>query len=61
MTEEPTLPRQRKRLNYSILTYIEGHENGKEDYHPNTQVDHFKQIYFDALDNIINAIKDRFD
>ena len=61
MTEEPTLPRKRKRPNYSILTYIEGHENGKEDYHPNSPVDHFKQIYFDALDNIINAIKDRFD
>ena len=61
MIEEPTLPRKRKRPNYSILTYIEGHENGKEDYHPNSPVDHFKQIYFDALDNIINAIKDRFD
>ena len=61
MIEEPTLPRKRKPPNYSILTYNEGHENGKEDYHGNSPVDHFKQIYFDALDNIINAIKDRFD
>ena len=45
MIEEPTLPRKRKRPNYSILTYIEGHENGKEDYHPDSPVDHFKQIY----------------
>ena len=61
MIEEPRLPRKRKRPNYSIWTYIEGRENGKEDYHPNSPVDRFKQIYFDALDNIINAIKDRFD
>ena len=61
MIEEPTLPRKRKRPSYSILTYIEGHENGKGDCHQNSPVDYFKQIYFDALDNIINAIKDRFD
>ena len=29
--------------------------------HPNNPVDHFKEIYFDALENIISAIKDRFD
>ena len=50
MTEEPTLPRKRKRPNWSILIYIEGHENGKEDYHPNS-----------LTDNIINAIVHRFD
>ena len=61
MIEEPTLPRKRKRPKYSILIYTEGHENGKEDYHPNSPVDHFKQVYFDALGNIINAIEDRFD
>ena len=61
MIEEPALPRKRKRPNYLILIYIEGHENGKEVYHPNSLVDHFKQIYFDTLGNIINAIKDRFD
>ena len=61
MIYEPTLTRKRKQPNYSTLTYIENHEHGKEDYHPNSPVNHFKQIYFDALDNIINAIKDRFD
>ena len=59
MIEEPTLPRKRKQPNYSILTYIEGHEKGREDYHANSPVHHFKQIYFVALDNIINAIIDR--
>ena len=60
MIEKPTLSRKRKQPNYSILTYIEGHENGKEDYHPYSLVDYFKQIYFDALDSIINAIKNWF-
>ena len=52
MIEEPTLPRKRNQPNYSILTYIEGHENSKEDYHPNSPVDHFKQIYFDVPSRI---------
>ena len=42
MIENPALPRKRKRPNYSILTYIEGQENGKEDYHPNSPADYFK-------------------
>ena len=29
MIEKPTLPRKQKQLNYSILTYIGSHENGK--------------------------------
>ena len=44
MTEEPTLPRKRKQPNYLILTYTEGHKNGKEDYHPKSPVTSNKSI-----------------
>ena len=44
ITEEPTLPRKRKQPNYLVLNYIEGHKNGKEDYHPNSPVTLNKSI-----------------
>lgn len=59
--KEPSLPRKRKRPDYSILTFVEGYEGSNESFHPDTPADHFKQIYFEALDAIINAIKDRFN
>ena len=56
------LPRKRKKPNYSILQYVEGNPKPTgEAYHPENAYDHFKQIYFEALDTIVNAINDRFD
>ena len=58
----PMLPRKRKKPNYSILQYVEGNPRPTEDvYHPENAYDHLKQIYFEALDAIVNAINDRFD
>ena len=58
----PMLPRKRKKPNYSILQYVEGNPKPTgEAYHPENAYDHFKQIYFEALDAIVNAINDRFD
>ena len=58
----PMLPRKRNKLNYSILQYVEGNPKPTgEAYHPENAYNHFKQIYFEALDAIVNAIKDRFD
>ena len=58
----PMLPRKRKKPNYSILQYVEGNPKPTgEAYHPENAYDHFKQIYFEALDAIVNTINDRFD
>ena len=58
----PTLPRKRKKPNYSILQDVEGNPKPTgEAYHPENAYDHFKQIYFEVLDAIANAINDRFD
>ena len=53
----PMLPRKRKKPNYSILQYVEGNPKPTgEAYHPENAYDHLKQIYFEALDAIVNAI-----
>ena len=58
----PMLPRKRKKPNYSILQYVEGNPKPTgEAYHPKNAYDHFKEIYFEALDAIVSAINDRFD
>ena len=45
---KPTLPRKRKKPNYSILQYVIAH-------------DYFKPMYFQALDVAISVISDRFE
>ena len=59
--DEPHLKRKRKVPKYSILQYLVGQETASEADHPATVEDEFRQIHFDALDHITNAIKDRFD
>ena len=54
------LPRKRKKPNYSILQYVEGNPRPTgEAYHPENAHDYFKQIYFEELDAIVNAINDK--
>ena len=58
----PMLPRKRKKPNYSILQYVEGNPKPTgEAYHRENAYDHLKQIHFEALDAIVNAINDKFD
>ena len=57
----PSLPRKRKNPNYSILIYLDGVKSTDESYAPATPYEHYKNIYTNALDAIINSIKDRFD
>ena len=58
----PAVPRKHKCPNYSILQYTEGNSSTTgEGCYPKTAVDHFKPIYMEALDAIINSIKDRFE
>lgn len=62
--EEPMLPRKRRRPKYSILQYVQGHEEtarNTEAYHPESAADHYRIIYFDAIDTVVMAIKDRFE
>ena len=59
--DEPHLKRKRKVPKYSILQYLDGQETTSEAHHPATVEDEFRQIYFDALDHITNAIEERFD
>ena len=58
----PMLPRKRKKPNYSILQYVKGNPKPTGGaYHPENAYDHFKQMFFQALDATVNAINDRFD
>jgi hypothetical protein len=60
--DQPSLPRKRKRPNYSILQYVTGYEGPASNaYHPETTEEYFKQMYFEALDAIVNAMEDRFE
>lgn len=52
--DEPKLPRQRKRPR----RYDEGQSDGN---FPHAVQDHYKRIYFEVLDLVINGIKNRFD
>ena len=55
-----TLTRQRNTPNYSSLQFIEGHKS-EEPHYPETAHAHFKEIYNEAIDTIINLIQDRFE
>ena len=52
--EEPQLPRQRK----APKRYDDGLSTGY--FHDSTK-EHYKQIYYEALDYIISCVEDRFD
>ena len=58
--EQHSLPRKRKRLNYSSLQYIEGHQSA-EDRYSVTVKNHYRSIYYEASDAIAQAIVTRFD
>ena len=58
--EHLTLPRKRKRPNYSILNYVEGHSSA-EGHHPATVEDHYRCLYYNAVDSIVQALMPHFD
>ena len=59
--ELPTLPRKRKRPNYSILLYVEGYKQTAPAHHPTTPEDHYREIYNLAIDSVSQALTTRFD
>ena len=59
---QPAMLRKRKRPNYSIIQYVVGHEGPASNAHyPETTEKYFKQMYFEALDVVVNAMEDHFE
>ena len=61
---KPVLPRKRRRPNYSILQFVSGHEEKSDafdSYYPTTVKEHFKAIYFETIDAVHNALKEKFE
>ena len=58
--DDPALPRKRNRPNYSILSYVDGHKSA-EAHHPITAEEHYSELYYDAIDNIKQAIMTCFN
>ena len=61
---KPVLPRKRRRPNYSILQFVSGHEeksDAVDSYYPTTVKEHFKAIYFETIDAVHNALKEKFE
>ena len=58
--EQPGLPRKRKAPHYSILHYVDSNQNTAQAHHPLTAEDQYHESYFEAVDNMISAIRERF-
>ena len=59
--QEPILSRKRKEPNYSILQYLDGNASGVANCTHATTQDHFRIIYFEAIDCMIMALSERFN
>ena len=58
--EQPGLPRKRKAPQCLILHYIHGNQSTAQAHHPLTAEDRYRESYFEAVDNMISAIRERF-
>ena len=62
--EAPSLPRKRKTPNYKTVEQfytIDDLSPTAEAYDPSNLKEHYRIIYFEVLDAVINVIKERFD
>ena len=59
--ENETLPRKRKTPNYSGLHLLDDHRDQADAFYPSSIEEHFRVIYYQAIDSITSAIKDCFD
>ena len=57
--EQPGLPRKRKARQYSILHYVDGNQSTAQARHPLTAEDQYRESYFEAVHNMISAIRER--
>ena len=61
---EAVLPRKQWQPNYSILQFVSSHEEKSdtvEPYYPTTAKEHFKAIYFETINVVHKALKERFE
>ena len=56
----PTLKRKRRASNYSILQFVEGSYQSEEARHPSPPKENYRAIYYEALDCLINSLKEGF-
>ena len=61
---EPILPRKRKSPNYKSLNdffIVEGQSSKAQPYFSSPSKEHYRAIFFEVLDLIVNSIRSRFD
>ena len=58
--EQPGLPRKRKSPQYSILHYANGNQSTAQAHRPITAEDRYRESYFEVVDNMISANRERF-
>ena len=56
----PTLKRKRRAPSYSILQFVEGSYQSEEAHHPSSPKENYRTIHYEALDCLINSLKERF-
>ena len=56
----PTLKRKRTASNYSTLQFVEGSYQSEEAHCPISPKENYCTIYYEALDCLINSLKERF-
>ena len=61
---EPILPRKRKSPNYKSLNdffIVESQSPKAQPHFPSSSKEHYRAIFFEVLDLVINSIQNRFD
>ena len=56
----PVLNRKWRAPSYSILQIVEGSYQSEEEHHPSSPKENYRTIYCEALDYLINSLKERF-
>ena len=59
--EEPKLPRRRNNPNYRNMEYIDGVESTSDAFYHHDVIEYFRKIYFECIDTIVSAMKERFE
>lgn len=59
--EEPVLKRKRKEPRYSLLHYFDGYESTSEQHHPSSPRDHYRRVFYEAIDTILSSLRERFN
>ena len=60
---KPSLPQNRKNANYKLLSeyFVVERPSTSKPYHPSSCKEHYRVLYLEILDLVINAIKSQFN